>query len=328
MALLELGGDEVLYPVGSASFSYDGSRIVTGSGESRSAYDRWSGIALISRRKGNGGIMLLGPDIPDNLEDAAKLRDTQKAKFWDARTGQELKGELISRQTQSSPISPDGRWIAHAVGNRVELIALNADAEELDYRRFLTRPDPTRYREGYDEAKKIGDEFAARFYFGLLSTRSRAEAIIAPLFANLVIRDDVLAALKAQPSHDPAVQAACLELAESWTESAMDCVSVGRRLVYPPGQPDAIYQRGIRLLNAACRLEPNEGRRLIDLGAAEYRCGLVAEAHRDPDAVKYPGQGERSCLPGVPGHGPEPPGSFRKGPRYLETVARGEEEAR
>ncbi len=88
-------GHEVLYPVGSVSFSPDGSRIVTGSGESRSAYDRWSGIALISRRKGNGGIMLLGPDIPDNLEDAAKLRDTQKAKVWDARTGQELKGEPI-----------------------------------------------------------------------------------------------------------------------------------------------------------------------------------------------------------------------------------------
>ncbi len=295
MALLELKGDELNYPVGSVSFSSDGLRIVTGSGDSRTAYDRWSGIALISRRKGNGGIMLLGPDIPDNLADAAKLRDTQKVKFWDARTGQELKGELISPETQSSPISPDGRWIAHAVGNRVELIALNPDAEELDYRRFLTRPDLTHYREGYDEAKQIGDEFAARFYFGLLSTRSRAEAIITPLFASLVIRDDVLAALKAQPSHDPAVQAACLELAESWTESAMDCDSVGRGLVYPPGQPDAIYQRGLRLLKAAFRLEPDEGYRLEGLGVAQYRCGLVAEALATltrssiPDKEKDPG---------------------------------------
>jgi WD40 repeat protein len=155
------------------SFSSDGSRIVTASGDSWSAYDRWSGIAVIENRKGIGsGIMLLGPNIPDSPVDAARLRDTQTAKVWDARTGQELKGERIPSDTRPSPISPDGRSIAHAVGNRVELIAFNPGAEELEYRRFLTRPDPMRDRERYDEAKKIGDEFAARFYFGLLSTRS------------------------------------------------------------------------------------------------------------------------------------------------------------
>ncbi len=214
----------------------------------------------------------------DTPENTARVRDTQTAKVWDARTGQELKGARMPPETRSSPISPDGRSIAHAVGNRVELIALHPDAEELDYRRLLTRPDLARYRREYDEAKKIGDEFAARFYLGLLPTRSGADAIISPLFASLLIREDVIAALRAQPADDPHVQAACLELAASWTESAMDCDNAGCDLVYWPGKPDASYQRGLRLIKAAWRLEPNNGEVLKDLGVAQYRCGLVAEA--------------------------------------------------
>jgi hypothetical protein len=94
-----------------------------------------------------------------------------------------------------------------------------------------------------------------------------------------VIRDDVIAALRAQPANDPEVKAACLDLAESWTESAMDCDRVGRELVYAPGKSAANYQRGLRLFKVACRLEPKEGEYLVGgLGAAQYRCGLVAEA--------------------------------------------------
>ena len=120
--------------------------------------------------------------------------------------------------TAAGPISPDGRLIAHVVGNRVELIPLQPDAEELSYRRPLMQPNYRRYREGYDAARKANDDFAARFYLNLLPpperTRHQAKAIIAPLFARLLLRDDVLAALKAQPAADPEVQAACLELAE------------------------------------------------------------------------------------------------------------------
>ena len=82
-----------------------------------------------------------------------------------------------------------------------------------------------RYREGYDAAIKAKDDFAARFYLNLFppperAPSSRAEAIVAPLFARLLLRDDVLAALKAQPAADPEIQAACLKLAGAWPESA------------------------------------------------------------------------------------------------------------
>ena len=94
----------------------------------------------------------------------------------------------------------------------------------------------------------------------------------------MLLRDDVLAALKARPADDPEIQAACLELAGTWTESAAECNNVVWTLVFDPGKPDATYQRGLRLARAACRLEPDNGSYLNALGVAQYRCGLVAEA--------------------------------------------------
>ncbi len=283
-ALLELKGHK--YPVGSASFSPDGTRILTGIGDLTDVLDTWSGT-MLKERSGlfvifhftdHTSVLPLLENIANERGTQTAVGGTQTAKVWDARTGQELKGEPIPPETAPGPISPDGRSVAHPVGNRVEVMALNPDAEELEYRRFLTRPNPARYREGYDEAKKAGDEFAARFYFGLLPTRSRADAIVAPLFVSLLIRDDVIAALKARPADDPEVQAACLELAGSWTESALQCNNVVWTLVFEPGKPDAIYQRGLRLAKAACRLEPDNRQYLDALGMAQYRCGLVAEA--------------------------------------------------
>src|SRR5262249_47271322 len=69
---------------------------------------------------------------------------------------------------RSNRLSPDGRWIAFAAGNRVELVPLQLDAEEIEYRRLHTRPNLRRYREGYEAARAAKDDFAARFYLKLL----------------------------------------------------------------------------------------------------------------------------------------------------------------
>jgi Tfp pilus assembly protein PilF len=108
--------------------------------------------------------------------------------------------------------------------------------------------------------------------------RNRAEAIVRPLFARLFLRDDVLAALEAQPAADPEIQAACLKLAETWPDSARNFNNAGWALVRDHGRPDVIYQRGLRLAMAACRLESDNGLYLDTLGVAQYRAGLVAEA--------------------------------------------------
>jgi tetratricopeptide (TPR) repeat protein len=172
--------------------------------------------------------------------------------------------------------------IADPVGNRVELIPLQPDAEELDSRSLQMQPNFARYREDYDAAIQSHDDFAARFYLNLFlpveQTRIRAETIVKPLFARLLLRDDVLAVLQAQPAADPEFRAACLKLAETWPEPAAEFNAVAWPLVRDPRQPAATYRRGLRLAAAACRFEPNRGENLNTLGVAQYRCGLVAEA--------------------------------------------------
>jgi hypothetical protein len=135
------------------------------------------------------------------------------------------------------------------------------------------------YREAYDAAIRANEEFAAQFYFNLLPptdrTRVRADAIVALLFARLLLREDVLAALRARPAADPEIQAACLNLAEAWAESALECNDAGWALVHGQGEPYGNYERGLRLARAALRLHPTNGQFLNTLGVAQYRCGLM-----------------------------------------------------
>jgi tetratricopeptide (TPR) repeat protein len=69
-----------------------------------------------------------------------------------------------------------------------------------------------------------------------------------------------------------------LRLAGIWPESALDCNNAAWALVREPVRPEAIYQRGLRLAETACRLVPFSGSYLNTRGVAEYRLGRVAEA--------------------------------------------------
>ena len=137
-----------------------------------------------------------------------------------------------------------------------------------------------------DQGRDRHDDFAARFYLNLLPPPDRtlrsAEAIVAPLFARLLLRDEVIAAIEDQPAADQEVQAACLELARNWSEPgiAARCNLAGWFLVRDPGQPAANYRRGLRMAKAACQLEPLNGGFLNTLGIAQYRCGRLAESGR------------------------------------------------
>jgi eukaryotic-like serine/threonine-protein kinase len=292
-ALLDLKGHAGR--VRSVSFSPDGTRIITGSLDNTAkVWDTRTATPLLEL-KGHTSFVSSASFSPDGTRIVTGSYDNT-AKVWEARTGTallDLKGH--DQPVNSVSFSPDGTriltasfdktanvWDARAGTPVLELKALQPDAEELDYRRIHTTPNVRRYLESYDAAKKAEDHFAARFYLNLLPspvrTRHLGEAIVAPLFARLLLRDDVLAALKTQPAVDPEVQAACLELARAWNESALECNNVAWSLVRLPGQSDALYHRGLRLARTACRLQPDNGLYLNTLGAAQYRCGLVAGA--------------------------------------------------
>jgi hypothetical protein len=271
-------------PVLSVAFSPDGTRVATGSTDKTARVWNARTGAFLFELNGNPrevASVWFSPD-PGASGRIVTGSDDETAKVWDARTGRELTGEPIPPAPWPAPISPDGRLIAHPVGNRVDLIPLQPDAEERAYRLLLTRPNIARIRTGYDAARAANDQFAARFYYDRLPpperTRVRAEAIVAPLFAQLLLRVDVLAALKSQPAHEPLIQAACVKLAGIWPESAVECNNAAFAQVRAPGQPAAAYERGLRLARTACRLEPYNGFFLNTLGVAQYRSGLVEDA--------------------------------------------------
>jgi WD40 repeat protein len=183
--LLELKG----HPGDAAhvAFSPDGTRIVAG-GSRKGGSDAGQGVATVWDAATGTALYELGGHTifldsvaftPDGFRIVTRDRDATE-KVWDVQTGKELVGESIPETLRPGRISPDGRVFARTVGERVELISLKPDAEELDYRMIHTRPEVWRYREGFEAARAARDDFTARFYLKLLAPAEREvlEALI------------------------------------------------------------------------------------------------------------------------------------------------------
>jgi WD domain, G-beta repeat len=303
--MLELKGHSGL--VTSVSFSPDGTRIVTSSSDDTAKlWDAQTGTELlVLKLKGPGGLWSAWFS-PDGTRIVTNGTSEGMAKVWDARTGQELKGEPIPPAPRSGLISPDGRWIAHAVGNRVELVALQPGAEELEYRRMLTRSDLERYREGYYKAKTAGDGFAAKFYFNLLPLpeRTQQEALAA---AEREISEGrtqaAIGPLATAYAADPSDTSLAIRVAtlQAWFGQDQELADTGARaLDFAKG---IFVPRTLARVSRICCLRPTEDRsrresalalarsaaktervvswrylRQLTLGIAEYRSGHFAEA--------------------------------------------------
>jgi WD40 repeat protein len=269
-----------------ADFSPEDTRLVIGYGDWTSLY---GSAEVCDARTGQRLLDLPGAERVLEVYYSADGRQIVanpggRVKVWDAETGRSLEGETIPAPPRHERISPDGGRIALSIGNRVELIPLKPDADELARRRLVMQVNPQRYREAYLAATKANDALAARFYLNLSApaerARTQAQSIVVPLFARLLLRQDVLAALSERPAADPELQSASVDLAASlpWAESANTYNNAGWELVRDPGHFEADYERGLRLAQAACQLQPDNRVFLNTLGAAQYRSGLLAEA--------------------------------------------------
>ena len=241
----------------------------------------------------------------------ASASDDGTVKVWDARTGQEtltLKGH--TGRVTSVAFSPDGTRLASAsLDKTVKVWDAREVTPELLARdearglilfligRLATGAD-VRDRIARDRTRSPAVRAAALdMVHGIWAPRirPRAEAIVTPLFARLLLRDDVLAALQAQPAADPEIQAACLKLAGTWPESAdqNQCNNAGWALVRDLGRPE---------VDLPARPAPGQGRLPARAGKwclpqYPWRGPVPLRAHGrgagDPDTDKHPEQGER-----------------------------------
>ena len=212
----------------------DGSRLASAGGDQTvKVWDAATGQETLSLKGHTGGVSSVAFS-PDGKRLAFADYDGTVT-VCDLATGREtltLKGHTSA--VTSVAFSPDGSRLASASDDRTvkvwdarevtpELLARDEARGLILFfiDRLATEAD-LRDRIARDRTRSPAVRAAALDMvrgFWTMRIRRRAEAIVGPLFARLFFRDDVLAALQAQPAADPEVQAACLELAGAWTES-------------------------------------------------------------------------------------------------------------
>ena len=146
--------------------------------------------------------------------------------------------------------------------------------------------------------------------------RSQARAIVERMFSVMLLRDDVLAALRARPNADPALQAACLDLAATWAEPALECNNAGFALVRDRGRPGGLPARPAL---GPGRLPPRARERRLPQHVRRGPVSLRADRSgaRDADAIRRLKRRQGTRRPGLPCHGPSEPGPARRGPHLL-----------
>ncbi len=301
--LLELKGHTS--GVLSVAFSRDGTRIVTGSYDRTArVWDARTGTPLLEL-KGHTNSVYSVAFSPDGTRIVTVGGDQNKpgeAMVWDAQSGTELKGEPIPQTIANNWISPDGRFFAHPEGNRVELIPLQPDEEEIAYRLLHTQPNLERYREGYEAARVAKDDFAARFYLNLLADRELAAGRTPDALVHLT-------ALSAASPRDTELSLKVAAL-QAWFGREKDLAATRQRiLAFAKGTHDArladCAARVCSILPSSDKAELEAGLalggtaavgkggiwNLLALGMAEYRSGndaaadeaLLAAAKADPN---------------------------------------------
>jgi WD40 repeat protein len=171
------------------AFSRDGTRIVTGGGNqggpdrTAKVWDATTGTQLPFELKGHTGPVASVAFSPDGQRIVTGSED-RTVRVWDARTGTalvELKG--FRDRLTSVAFTPDGtRIVTGEFGGTVAVWDARPgkdvpDEEELPYRRLHTRPNLSRYRDGYEAARAAGDKYAADFYLKLVPAADRRSLV-------------------------------------------------------------------------------------------------------------------------------------------------------
>jgi WD40 repeat protein/serine/threonine protein kinase len=179
---------------------------------------------------------------PDGRRMASARRDGT-IKLWDAETGEEvfaLRGHL--GQVLGVAFSPDGNRIASA---SIDMTVKIWDAS-------LPTPEMINLR--------------------------RALALVEPLFAKPLMREEVLESLRSNTSLSEPVRTQALVVAERYPVDAMRLNQASWSVARVPNACLVAYRLALRQAEAACQQSPEYGVFLSTLGVAQYRAGQYKDA--------------------------------------------------
>jgi WD40 repeat protein len=280
--------------VRSVAFSPDGSRIAsTGDDGTVKLWDNAAGQEVLTLR-GHSETVVCVAFGPDGSRIASASFD-RTVKLWDAVTGeQRLTLRRHSGAVLGVAFSPDGQRLASA--GRADPAVQIWDATPLNQElrvnrearavvRFLfakslpvaevldrIRHDRTLIAQVRQRALEQAEAY------GRSLVADEAERQVNALYAQPLLRPEVLERLRADRALTEPVRQQALVLAEVVPEHARRLDQASRTVVRRPGAAPAVYCLALRQSAAACRLIPRAGDLLTTLGMAQYRAGQYREA--------------------------------------------------
>jgi DNA-binding beta-propeller fold protein YncE len=279
------------------AFSPDGKRLASASSDTTvRLWDAATGLERGTLR-GHLHIVRAVAFSPDGKRLASASSDAT-VRIWDAATGRELVAFRDSEDRVQSAFcvafSPDGKRLASATGgnNAVQIwdgsVVGPADLarrDALHLVRFLidrvSSEVDLRSRIEDDatissEVRAIALEQAGPFWE--TRRRQRAEAVVLPLIARGLLREEVIDAIRNDPQMGPDLKSVALALTDVVPESGLALNRASWEVVRRPGASGAAYRLALRRAEAACRLFPQWGPLINTLGVAQYRVGLNRDA--------------------------------------------------
>jgi hypothetical protein len=241
LELLTLPGHQ--REVNAVAFSPDGGRLACAEQNIVKVWDLASGQQSLNL-EGHTDIVRSVTFSPDGQR-LVSGGDDGMVKVWDAVSGQEtlnLQGDGVSRALTHVVFSPDGRRLAcrdFTGGVRIwETQGVSAD--DLQGREIVT--------------------------------------LVKDLFDGLLLRSEVLAKLRQDPTLDAATREAALQMARGTSEDPPQLYKAAWEAVMVKGQDRDKYARAYRLAEAAVQAYPGVGAYLGTLGGAHYRLNRFGEA--------------------------------------------------
>jgi hypothetical protein len=217
-------------------------------------------------------------------------------KIWDTASGQELRTLKEHTDTVACvAFSPDTQQPILVSGSSDETIkiwdarpltaALRRQREALGLLEYLCRKSSTKEKvserlaadkgitqEVRKEALARLDDYWTRYLRGEVSP------VVARLFAQGLLRAEVLEKIKSDPTYSDAVRQQALTLAKQEPENARALNNRSWSIVRRSDAKPLEYQAAQRQAEAACQVAPENGNYLNTLGVAQYRTASYAQA--------------------------------------------------